>query len=283
MGSRPLLALTLSLPALIACGQDSGPATAVQTASIAPAAPAARRAQERLAPAEVVGVMVHVPTASSDDSFERLGFAGTFNRTRLAVQVHHRPAGLIDLVRDDCTLEWFRDDRGTDLVDPEEFFGPIEMMPSFTEDGSSFVFVVGSKRSPHPEASRIEARGTLVATRASETTTADAEVSFAQGESFTVGPYTFEITETGESEWMEGWTFQLTSKADTAAIVRYALVVDGNETELQEAMSMSGGGIWHQSLVHESALERGTIRIEYWADTQRVELPFSVSSGLGLR
>ena len=75
-----------------------------------------------------------------------------------------------------------------------------------------------------------------------------------------------------------------TGKTDLAPVLRYALVdAEGAETELQTSMSMSGMGTWKQTLVHPTPLETGSLRIEYWADPGQVELPFSVSAGLGLR
>ena len=247
MAGRPLAVFALSSIALAgaACSEvdpedsTSQPAV-VHTAGLTSVGmPRADTAVPK-ARAEVVGVMVARPTAASTDSFERLGFAGTFSHTRLSIQMHNQAGGIIDLLRDDCRIEWFGDDQGTDLVDPEEMFGPIEMMPDIAEDGRSLVFIVGSKRSPHPKASRLEARGTLAVVCASQTERQEARVSLQKGAKFALGSYEFEVTATGKSQWSDGWTFELTSKQDLSPIVQFSLVTDGSAEELQRSMSMSG-------------------------------------------
>jgi hypothetical protein len=156
-------------------------------------------------------------------------------------------------------------------------------MPEIAEDGRSLVFILGSARSPHAQASRLEAKGSIAVLRASETSTREVDVVFQDGASFDLGPFEFEITEVGMSEWSENWNFELSSKKDLASIVSYSLVTGGEEKELRRSMSMNGMGTWTQTLEHEQPLETGTLRIEYWSDPATIELPFSVSAGLGLR
>ena len=293
MTRRPLLALACAcatLLALASCGhpgaasgQRTESAGAPQTAGLLPICPPRPTTPTQASTGEVVGLMVHAPTANSTEHFERLGFAGTFNRSRLAIQLHHAPGGIIDLLADESTVEWFGDDKGTNLVDPDGMFGPLEMMPDIAEDGGSLVFVVGSNRSPHAQASRLEARGTIVAVCATATAKHRAEVTFKKGEKFQLGPYAFEITNVGKSDWSEGWTLELTSKTDLASIITYSLVANGAEEELRQSMSMSGMGTWQQTLEREAAIEKGTLQIECWSDPAKVELPFAVSAGLGLR
>lgn len=236
-----------------------------------------------------VGLMINAPTRlgeeTGDDWNVDLAFLGTFSKTRLALELDFPAGGIIELSSDESTLSFFQDDKGTDLMTDEPvWFGPFEMMPRISEDGRNMVFVVGSNELPRHDASRLQAKGSVAVMVADETETWTADdVAIQPGTTFTVGSYEFEITETGKSDWSEGWTFTIVTQTDTAPVVRYALVKGGEELELRETMSMSGGGTWHQSLEVDQELSAADFLIEVWSDPRTVQVPFDVSAGLGLR
>jgi len=237
--------------------------------------------------ARVVGVMVNAPTRGASEHFEELAFFGTTEKTRVAVEIFHGEGGLIDVRREESTIERFSDDRGTDFLDPDDFFGPVEMMPRIAEDGRSAVFVVSSDELPAAGASRITIQGEVSIVVADERAVSDATgIELSVGTTFSVAGFEFEVTESAGSEWSEGWNTTLQLREDPSAIVRWALVdpKTGTETEWNPTMSMSGGDIWQQTLESPTELAGPvTVRIEAWVDPQVVALPLELSTGLSLR
>ncbi|MEM7309070.1 MAG: hypothetical protein AAF682_20470 [Planctomycetota bacterium] len=248
-------------------------------------------ASESPAVVKPVGLMINAPVHTGEDpALEdnfgvELAFFGTFERTRMALELFYPKGGIIDLDNEASTLSLFEDDRATDLRKEDEHFGPFEMMPRMSEDGRYLAFVVPSDKLPDKNASKLYAKGVVavrVATRAAEF---DAEgVLFDEGTELSLGDFDFEITEAGPSSWGDGHSITLQTDRDTVRIVRYAFVdADGNEHELSPSMSMSGMGTWQQTLESDEELGRGTLRIECWQDMHTVEVPFEAEAGLGLR
>lgn len=232
-----------------------------------------------------VGVMINAPIGGGSEAFPDLAFTGTFERTRVALRLAMPQGGLIDLVRADCTLTVFEDDRGTNLMQSENPFGPFEMSPRVAEDGRSLVFVVPSGRLPAPGAARLHLTGETAVLVAREKELARAQdVHFSEGTAVVLGPHSFEIKDVGPAQWGDGWSFTLTSRADLASIVSYSAVdASGQEIELRRSMSMSGGGTWSQSLACDRPLESATLVLEYWKAPEVVRVPFDLHVGLGLR
>lgn len=233
----------------------------------------------------VAGLMVHSDVRPSMSGGEELAFFGTFSRTRLAVELVLPEGGLFDLDRGRSSLTTFADDLGTDLLDPSDPFGPIEMSPRLGADGRSLVFVLGSDGSPAAEASRLRAEGTLVVRVSEAKATYETEtIPLAVGQSFELGPLSFEITESEASQWNEGaWSTTVRTRQDPSAILSWSLVTPDGQTRVwREGFSMQGGGVWSRSLECDERVELGRIRIEAWKDPRARELPFSVEAGLGL-
>lgn len=231
-----------------------------------------------------VGLMVNAPTGGGSADFPDLAFMGTFEKTRVALLLEHPAGGLIDLVPDASSLTVFRDDRGTDLRKQDAPFGPFEMMPRVAEDGRSLVFVVPSETLPDARASRLTVQGVVAALAAESTQVHRSEpAAIEDGAALTAGPWSFQLSEVGPSQWGDGWSLTLNSRTDVSTVVRYALVDGaGAEIALDVSMTMSGGGSWQQTLESAQAVERGSLLVESWKDPEVVRVPFEVSLGLGL-
>ena len=257
--------------------------------------PSARRsvhgASESPATVRPAGLMINAPVHTgedpeSGDSFGvDLAFFGSFERTRVALELHYPKGGIIDLDNEASAVARFEDDRGSDLRKQENTFGAFEMMPRVSEDGRYLVFVAASDKLPDPAAARVAVEGTAALQVASSAETFRVEqLELSAGTEFSVGGYDFEITEVGPSAWGEGHSITLKTDRDTTAIVRYGLVdAAGNAIELSPSMSMTGMGSWSQTLDCEQELERATFELECWQDLQTVQVPFSVEAGIGLR
>ena len=220
----------------------------------------------------VVGLMVNMPIGGGSPEFPELAFFGTFDRTSVALKLDYPPGGLIDLRREDSTLTMFADDHGNDLRKLDQAFGPFEMNPRVAEDGKSLVFIAASKSLPHGRCNRLLVKGEVAALRAETKLIGRARrVEIAEGTRFSIGPYSFEVSSAGPSEWSEGWSVTLVSNTDLSGIVRYALVdASDNEVPLQPSMSIAGGGEWQQTLECERSFEQATFLVEYWESPEVV-------------
>lgn len=243
-----------------------------------------RAAAESPAAVRPVGMMVNHPVANEDAAFPELAFLGTFDRTALVCRVTRPAGGIVEVRGEQSRLEEFGDDRGTDLVDPEDTFGPFDAQNRVAEDRRSALVTLGTERLPHPRATRLVARGEVALWVAEEQAVATGEpVALGEGATTTVGPWDLEVTRSGASDWTEGWALTLRTHADPSAIVRWALVdEEGTEHALSQRMTMSGGGQWTLTLEGEQPLERGAVRVEHWVEPELVRVPFDLEVGLGL-
>jgi hypothetical protein len=239
----------------------------------------------------VAGLMINSPThtgadpASDDPGSVDLAFFGTFERTRLALELERADGGVLGIDDDRSQLTRFEDDRGTNLAKADDPFGPFEMLPRISADGRHVVFVIPSPLLPDPGATRISAAGVLglrVATR--KETFTSSSIALTEGASLTLAGFDFRVESAGKSEWSEGQALTLSSRRDLSSIARYALVLDdGAEVELRPSMSMSGMGTWQQTLELGGEVPRAALSIEVWQDLATDEVPFEVETGIGLR
>lgn len=232
-----------------------------------------------------VGLMVQLPAPDSDESFPQMAFMGTFSNTRVAVAMDYPEGGMIELLREQCTIESFRDDQGGDLLGDPGAFGPIEMMPDLNAAGTRLVFTVGTSQLPRPNATRFDLKGKVAVRVAEDTVDWDAsKVQFREGQAVSAGPYEFKITRAGKSEWSDSWSIDIESKEEMGAVIDYAIVdAKGSVHKLSRTMSMGGFGSWTYTLECETQVDAGTFRLHAWKDPKAIEVPFSVSAGLGLR
>jgi hypothetical protein len=287
---RPALALI----ALLALACSEGPAApgaeapeAVQEQRAGLAGPVRARAVGGSASGDVrvVGVMINGPTREQVGGEPQLAFVGSAARTRVALEVRLASGGIIDMDREASTLQLFRDDRGTDLLDTDSLGGPFELMPTPAGDGRSLVAIVAGDVVPAQGASRIDLRGTIsLITASTEKTHRSAPVALVPGTELTVGPYSFEVTETGPADWGEGWSFTLETDDDLTPVISWSVVdARGASHEADPWMTMSFNSTTRQSLRCDAV--EGPVRVELRAydDARRVELPFQTQAGLGLR
>lgn len=231
------------------------------------------------------GVLINSPLRTSGEDTEELAFFGTLSRTSLALELFVPQGGLIDMDRERSQVTLFTDDQGTDLLDEDELFGPIEMSPRIAPDGRSLAFVIGSKTLPHKLASRLRVQGKVLVRQATERVTYESKaLALAVGTAFQLGAFRFEVSESEPSSWGEGWSTTLVTRQDPGAIVAWKLVDEhGVEHEWPCNMSIDGGGTWYRTLSSPERVEQAVVRIEAWKDVREGQVPFDVEAGLGLR
>lgn len=255
-------------------------------ATLAPVASRAKQVRGSAgAEVRVVGLMVNGETREELGGEPQLAFLGAQARTRVALEVVLPSGGIIDLDRESSSLELFRDDRGTNLAEEQPLGGPYEMLPSLAEDGRSIVTIAASNRLPATGAARIELRGSLSLITASvQKTHLSDPVELAPGAQLSAGPWSFEVTETGQAEWSDQWSFTLQTEDDLTPVLFWHVIDSaGARSEADPWMSMSFNSTRRQSLQCEQPV--GPVRLELvaWDDARRVQVPFQTQVGLGLR
>jgi hypothetical protein len=271
-----LAAATLASAGFLSTPPVSGSLrSAREPVQAAPGAPAVR----------ATGILINAPLRTGGEQSEELAFFGTFSRTSLAIELVVPQGGLIDLDRERSQVTLFTDDQGTNLLDAEEFLGPIELAPRIAADGRSLAFVVGSKALPHRQASRLRVQGKLLVRMASERVTHETKpVSLSKGSTLQVGPFRCEVSESEPSPWGGGWSTTLVTRQDPSAIVAWTLVdEEGVVHEWPCTMSMDGGGTWYRTFTSEQRIDHSIVRIEAWKDVREGQIPFELEAGLGLR
>ncbi len=236
-------------------------------------------------PFRVTGLLVQHELSMQSQFGSRMPFAGSQAKVRLAIEYSHDADDLIDWVHGDCQVTSFQDDRGHDLLDHDDVFGPFEMMPNFSKDHRQLAFVLQSKTGLSTDASSVHAEGTLVLRRASERTTESSQPVYLETDSHVVcGPFDMEVAETGKSQWSDGWEVTLETRSDLSGVIAWFFTgEDGERVEITPASSMSGMGYWSQSLTLPAAPNgKGILEIEHWKEVREETVPFRVEAGLGL-
>lgn len=236
---------------------------------------------------EVVGLrIVAAPPKGHDD-------LRAFNQTpgvTIAVLLRQPAGGLIAIETDDSKLEALRDDTGGDLLAGDDsYFGPFGSFPDISDDQTLAMFEIAGPGLPAANARSITAKGVLKVKQASKSAKARTEnVSLAPETKFEVGGYSFVITEVGKSEWSEAkLSLTLQTKQDINAVraVRF-FDADGAEIEadIEGSSSMRFGGDATYEVGYGLAkkVANATIEIDVWQDLKTVDLPFEISSGIGL-
>lgn len=236
-------------------------------------------------PFRVTGLLVQRELSMQSQFGSRMPFPGSQAKVRLSIEYTHDADDLIDWVHGDCEVSAFRDDRGQDLIDPDDAFGPFEMMPAFSEDRRQLAFVLQSSTALSTDASSVHAEGTIVLRRASERTTVSSDPVYLETDAHIVcGPFDMEVADTGNSQWSDGWEITLETRSDLGSVVAWSFTgEDGKRVEITPASSMSGMGYWSQSLTLPAEPSgKGILEIEHWKEVREETVPFRVEAGLGL-
>ena len=244
-------------------------------------------AQETKPTFKVVGLRVIAPPPKDNDDL------GAFNSqpgTTLAVLIQHPVGGLISFDEDESKLTSLVDDTGTDLLKGENsYFGPFGSFPRFSEDQKAAMIEISGPGLPVAGAKAIRAQGVFKFQQATKSTKVKAEsVKLEEGTEFQASEFKFVISEFGKSEWSDApieMTLQTKQNANAIRAVRF-YDADGKEIESEEAgrgyMSF-GSDVTHDlGFTLGTEVKQATIEIEYWENLKLIDVPFEVSTGVGL-
>lgn len=231
----------------------------------------------------VAGVLAQRKLDMPSQFGSRMPFPGSNAQVRLAIEYTSPTNDLIDWVHGECEITLFSDDRGTDLIDPDDAFGPFEMMPTLSEDKDKLAFILQSSKAISPGAGTIRAEGSIVLRRASERGTHRSKPVYLEPDAHVVcGPFDMEVTQAGPSQWSDGWEVTLQTGDDLGSVIAWSFVDEqGTRIELSPSSSISGMGTWAQSLTLPAEPEtKGTLEMECWKDARSETVSFRVESGL---
>ncbi len=240
----------------------------------------------------IAGVSAQRELAHGNEYGASLPFFGTQAMTRVALEMdltkHAEGAGLriVSMVSESSTVSRFFDDFDTELTLEDSFGSPYEMNTNLPEDGLGLTVFVGSAVKTHPRASRLIVEGSLALLCASEKGTISSDqVSLVVGSTFSVEGYEFELTSSGANEWEEGmWNIELQTTGSLDSVISWSLVTeDGEVIELSESMTWSSGDTISKTLTAPMEYATGSLQLEVWSDGRVLQVPYSLSSGLGMR
>ena len=206
-----------------------------------------------------------------------------------------KPAGggaIIKLEPRDAALEYFTDDKGTDLLVEKTGFQKDGFSPfaRVAEDGGAAFVEIEGGGLPVEGASALKAKGTLVVQTAStKKPFKSAPVELKPGVAFKVGDIELKVKETGEPDFGDH-KFQVEFETNDRAIERVAEVTflnaGGEVLESQSAggSSMGFGNRWtfgrNYSLEAKPA-GKVVVQFDIWTDFEEAKVPFEVAVGLG--
>lgn len=215
-----------------------------------------------------------------------------FAGTTMALQIDLPGGGLTGIDTNASRLESMTDDKGTDLLKKDEdnvvVSSGIRALGLFSEDGKATMIEIDAPQTPHPAATEIRAKGTLVLRTATIKKTYKDVVTLEKGASVNAGPIPLTVARIGKPDWgSEPLGLTLRATQDTSAItaIRFR---DGVKTSPVASRKLGSNvtGAHDQVRVDMSyALKKKVdivmIEIDYWVDLRTVKVPFEVKTSVG--
>jgi hypothetical protein len=213
--------------------------------------------------------------------------------TTLVLVCRPPEGGVIGLDTDASTVSVFHDDRGNSLLGGVSKRGraksSIGSFPVVAGDGSAVRFEVEGGKLPAADATAIEVEGSLRVRLASGKASHQHDgATLAVQQPISAGPIAGKVTKVGAPEWGDAklqveLTFPMA--LEQLAGVRF-LTPEGKaiKSSQSSSMRMGIGAKTTSKLTFDLAekVERATVVFDVWTDQREVDVPFAVSTGLGL-
>jgi hypothetical protein len=252
---------------------------------------------------QVLGMRLVAPSANAARGDER-GGDGKDNEidkpafyampgTTLVLVCRPPEGGVIGLDAEASRIAAFRDDRGNSLLGGVAKRGrtkpPIGSFPVVAGDGSAVRFEVEGSQLPAADATAIEIEGSLRLRLASGKASHQHDgATLAVQQPISAGPIAGTVTKVGAPQWGDAKlqveiTFPMA--LEQLARVRF-LSPDGNAIKASTSSTMRIGRgankTTRMTFDLEEKVERATVVFDVWTDLREVDVPFAVSTGLGL-
>lgn len=311
---RAFTLLTLSFGLVVAAPAYAQRPVAAATPSARPAArpapvvpTASSTSMSAAAAVQVLGLRLVAPSANAARDEDREG-AGTGKDkdkeidapafyatpgTTLVLVCRPPEGGVIGLDVNASTVAMFRDDRGNSLLGGVAKRGraksPIGNFSVVAGDGSAVRFELEGSQLPTADATAIEVEGSLRLRLASGKASHQHDGAIlAVQQPISAGPIAGKVTKVGAPEWGDAklqveLTFPMA--LEQLAGVRF-LTPEGKAIKASQSssMRMGIGAKTTSKLTFDLAekVERATVVFDVWTDQREVDVPFAVSTGLGL-
>ena len=311
---RAFTLLTLSFGLVVAAPAYAQRPVAAATPSARPAArpapvvpTASSTSMSAAAAVQVLGLRLVAPSANAARDEDREG-AGTGKDkdkeidapafyatpgTTLVLVCRPPEGGVIGLDVNASTVAMFRDDRGNSLLGGVAKRGraksPIGSFSVVAGDGSAVRFELEGSQLPAADATAIEVEGSLRLRLASGKASHQHDGAIlAVQQPINAGPIAGKVTKVGAPEWGDAklqveLTFPMA--LEQLAGVRF-LTPEGKAIKASKSssMRMGIGAKTTTKMTFDLAekVERATVVFDVWTDQREVDVPFAVSTGLGL-
>lgn len=311
---KPIVPVRLPFAFLaMACGFVAAAPTIAQRAAVAatpsarpaarpaPSAPTSTTASSSSAAVQVLGLRLVAPSANAARDEQRGGDhkdvdAPAFHATpgtTLVLVCRPPEGGVIALDTAASTIAAFRDDRGNSLLAAASKRGrpkpPIGSFPVVAGDGSAVRFEVEAGQLPAADAAAIEVEGSLRLRLATGRASHQHDgATLALQQPISAGPIRGTVSKVGAPEWDKSkWQVEITfpMALEQLAGVRF-LTPEGKAIKASQSstMRMGVGARTTTKLTYDLAekVDRATVVFDVWTDLREVDVPFAVSTGLGL-
>ena len=215
--------------------------------------------------------------------------------TSLTVRLSMPHKRIVKVDKDTSKLVRFTDDKGTDLTKSRRRWRQIWLSPfaRISTDGHDCVVDVMGSSAPAPGARELRLKANIVLLCGTDERTVEQKgVALEPGSAIAVGPVPMKIAAPGrDGQFITGFgnrpkpktQFKLTSKVSRDKIAKLAFIgPDGREMKYRRAASSRSSGNYWALYVMDEKVERATVRITYYAKSERVTVPVDLSIGLGL-
>ncbi|MBN1895243.1 hypothetical protein JW906_12145 [bacterium] len=189
---------------------------------------------------------------------------------------------IVDVVDSKCILEKFTDDRGNNLLDNVDWDG----FPKISKDGRYALIEVTSKGRPSPDASRLLAVGTIhCRMAASERTEVIENLKLEVGVKAKIRQEIIEVMKVQADDEGLNLVLQISRKLKNEMKDIRFYSVEGESVDLwgQGAFSFGNASQMEYHLDLKSIPESLRIEIDVWQETEIMNLPFEIESGLGFQ
>ncbi len=216
-----------------------------------------------------------------------------FSGVSIACLLLSKTEGIINFVEVKSKLEVFKDNLGTNLIDPESNFGNgFGLMHEISKDRSALLFEISGSNLPDKKATSLVSSGEIVVKTANNSNIFTVQnITLSKGTEIKTPFGEIEIKNVGKTDWGDHpYKVSIESKVNLSVIKNIKFT--DQKGAVIESSSMGMGSLNEvgdiSSLIFEKSFSitknptKINMEIIYWEDMKTKKIPFSISTSVGL-
>jgi len=232
---------------------------------------------------QLAGVMVNPMIDEAADFMPAPAFQGAHAHPKLCLTVDLPGGGIIGFDRAASRAAFFKDSTGRSLLEKDAAFGPFGFGERVLRGGSLLAVEVDGAMAPAPLATWVSSKGVLHVRVAHEQATFTSSYgTFEDGTVLEAGPYKFEVTGFGPSDWGDGFHLKVNSNSSVEGIISYTAIDQaGTRYVMGVGSTLSWDDHVQMSLHMEESVSAASLEIVAWKNPKTVRVPFDVRARVG--